>query len=123
MKSILNNTEYKIYDLLFIQKLSEEDAAKAIWWCAENYDGEDPINIGNTEEISIADLANLIGRIFSFKKKITFDTSKPDGQYRKPSSNKKLRDLGCDLSYTALEQGLEKTIDFFVKNYPNNRGI
>jgi GDP-L-fucose synthase len=100
-----------------------EDAAKAIWWCAENYDGEDPINIGNTEEISIADLANLIGRIFSFKKKITYDTSKPDGQYRKPSSNKKLRDLGCDLSYTALEQGLEKTIDFFVKNYPNNRGI
>lgn len=100
-----------------------EDIAQIIWWCAKNYEGADPINVGNTEEISIADLAELIGKIFSFRGRIIFDTNKPDGQYRKPSSNKKLKDLGCDFSYTSLENGLEKTIDFFVKNYPHNRGI
>lgn len=99
------------------------DAAQIIWWCAKNYDEENPVNIGNTEEISIADLANLIAKIFSFKGKIIFDKNKPDGQYKKPSSNQKLRKMGCDIKYTSLENGLEKTIDFFTKKYPNIRGI
>ena len=58
-----------------------------------------------------------------FKGQIKFDTSKPEGQFRKPTSNKKLRDLGCEIQYTPLSVGLESSIDFFVKNYPNVRGI
>lgn len=100
-----------------------EDAARVIWWCAENYNDPDPINIGNTEEVSIGDVAREIGRIIGFKGQIKFDTSKPEGQYRKPTSNKKLRDLGCDVKYTSLAEGLESSIEFFTKNYPNVRGI
>jgi len=100
-----------------------EDAAKIIWWCAENYNDSDPVNIGNTEEVPIGDVAREIGRIMGFKGQIKFDTSKPEGQFRKPTSNKKLRDLGCEIQYTPLSVGLESSIDFFVKNYPNVRGI
>lgn len=100
-----------------------EDAARTIWWVAENYDGEEPINIGNTEEISIGDLASLIGRIVGFKGKIKFDHTKPDGQTKKPTSNAKLKSLGYKGQYTTLEEGLSKTVEFFVKNYPNMRGV
>jgi len=99
------------------------DAAKIILWLAENYDGEDPVNIGNTEQVSINELATMIAEISGFKGKIVFDASKPEGQYQKPSSNKKLRDLGCDIQYTSLREGLVETISHFQNVYPNVRGI
>jgi len=100
-----------------------EDAAQIMWWVAKNYDEPDPINIGNTEEISISDLAELIGKILSYNGKIKFDATKPDGQYRKPTSNAKLISKGCKPEYTSLQKGLEISIEYFVNNYPNVRGI
>jgi GDP-L-fucose synthase len=99
------------------------DAAKIMWWIAENYDGSTPVNIGCTDEISIGDLATLIGKLIGFKGKIKFDSKKPDGQLRKPSSNEKLKKLGCDIEYTKLNVGLEETIEYFCKNYPKLRGV
>ena len=99
------------------------DAARAIWWIGHNYSGSDPVNVGNTTETSIGDLAGMIGRIIGFKGHIKFDYTKPDGQYRKPSSNARLRSLGYEGGYTSLEAGLTMTIDHFVRNYPNVRGV
>lgn len=99
-----------------------EDAARAVWWASEHYDGSSPINIGNTEEISIGDLSQLIGKIIGFKGQIKFDVGKPEGQFRKPTSNKKLLSRGYEPNYTPLEQGLEKTISHFISLYPNVRG-
>lgn len=99
------------------------DAAKAIWWLAENYDGEHPVNVGCTDEISIGDLAGKIGRLIGFKGQIKFDASKPDGQFRKPTSNDFMRSLGYNPTYTNLECGLARTIDDFTNKYPNVRGI
>lgn len=99
------------------------DAARIIHWLAENYEGEDPINIGNTEQFSIRKLAETIAKISEFDGEIVFDESKPDGQYQKPSSNKKLRELGWDEEYTPLEIGLSETIRHFENVYPNVRGV
>jgi GDP-L-fucose synthase len=100
-----------------------KDAASIILWLTENYDGVDPINIGNPEQVSIKDLAFLIGDSVGFKGDIIFDSSKPDGQFQKPSSNKRLLDLGWNGSYTTLEQGLKETIKVFKNRYPNFRGF
>jgi len=100
-----------------------EDAAKIIWWAVENYNEETPINIGNTEEISIKNLAGTIGEIIGFKGKIVFDTNQPEGQYRKPTSNAKLLSRGYTPNYTSIEVGLTKTIEHFISNYPNVRGV
>jgi len=99
------------------------DAAKIILWLAENYDGEDPVNIGNNEQVSIRELAEIISEISGFEGSIIFDSSKPDGQYRKPSSNLKLRELGWQGDYISLRDGLKETIEHFVSVYPNARGI
>lgn len=99
------------------------DAAKIILWLADNYNGEEPVNIGNTEQISIMALAQMIAEEVGYKGGNNFDRSKPDGQYEKPSSNKKLRDLGCSIQYTPLREGLKETIKSFQDRYPHVRGV
>jgi len=86
-----------------------------------DYKGNDPVILTTSEETSIRDLTNLICDIFGFKNKIIFDGSKPDGQFRKPSSNEKLRSIIGDYKFTPLREGLEETIDWFKKTYPNIR--
>lgn len=100
-----------------------KDAAKIILWLAENYDGEEPINIGNSDSISIEHLSLMIGEEIGFEGHVRFDASKPDGQYEKPSSNKRLRSLGWSGEYTPLREGLSETIKSFVSRYPNVRGV
>lgn len=99
------------------------DAARIILWLAENYDGPEPINIGNPEEVSIKKLVEMIGEEMNFKGQATFDNTNPDGQYRKPCSNAKLRSLGWDGEYVSLRAGLKETIKSFKMRYPDVRGI
>jgi len=99
------------------------DAAKIILWLAENYDGAEPVNIGNPEQISIMSLADIIAEEIGYDGGRIFDKSKPDGQYQKPSSNKKLMSLGWHGEYTPLREGLRATIKSFQSRYPNVRGV
>ncbi len=57
-----------------------------------------------------------------------FDTSKSDGQYRKPASNEKLIRLMRESSkdneefkFTPFEQGLKESVDWFIENYHQAR--
>ena len=99
------------------------DAAKIILWLAENYDGTEPVNIGNTSAISIESLAKTICEEIGYEGHVRFDVSSPDGQYEKPSSNERLMSLGWKGEYTNLRQGLHETINFFVQQYPQIRGL
>jgi GDP-L-fucose synthase len=99
------------------------DAAKIILWLAENYNCEEPVNIGNPEEISIMSLSHMIAEEIGYEGDINFDRNKPDGQYQKPSSNDKLRSLGWKGEYTSLRAGLHETINLFKERYPNVRGV
>jgi GDP-L-fucose synthase len=59
----------------------------------------------------------------NFKGQIIFDTSKPDGQYRKPSNNSVLNSLNPDFKFTPISYGLESTIKWFLTKYPLVRGV
>ena len=50
-----------------------------------------------------------------------FDTSKPEGQFRKPSDNSVIRSMFPDFEFTLMEDGLRESIGWFVENYPNIR--
>ena len=100
------------------------DIAKILLFLLENYNEPEPINVGNTEEYSIEEIVKLLCELLEYDGKINWNTSKPNGQYRKPSSNKKLIDLGWkENDYTPLKEGLKKTCEWFKINYPNVRGI
>ena len=101
-----------------------EDIAKAILFCLENYNSDMPINIGNTEEYLLKDVIGLLKKYLGYNGEIIFDITKPKGQVRKPSSNQRFLDLGWKKEwYTPLEKGLKNTCEWFIKNYPNVRGV
>ena len=100
------------------------DLAEILLFLLEHYDEPDPINVGNTNEISIKEAAETICEIMDFKGEITWDTTKPKGQHRKPSSNSKLLDLGWRKeNYTNFKKALTKTCEWVILKYPNMRGI
>lgn len=101
-----------------------EDIAKAIIFCTHTYNSSEPINIGNPQEYSLRQVIEIIKKELDYTGSIVYDTSKPKGQVRKPSSNQKLLNLGWKNEwYTPLEIGLKKTCEWFINNYPNVRGI
>jgi GDP-L-fucose synthase len=101
-----------------------KDIARALLLLVENYEDPDPINIGTTGEISIFNLVSKVADSLGIDQpKEIWDTSKPEGQFRKPSCNKKFIDMFPDFEYTDIETGLKETADWFKKEYPNVRGI
>lgn len=101
-----------------------KDIARALIYVLENYSSEEPINIGMTEERSISSVVDLVCDYLGYNGEINWDKSKPSGQFKKPSSNNKLINLGWDKSlYTAFEVGMKNTCDWFINNYPRIRGF
>ncbi len=98
-----------------------KDIARLTEWALENYEDPEPIIFTTAQETSIKDLANMVARLMDFKGPVIFDDTKPDGQYRKPSSNEKLMQAYPSFTFTTLEHGMEQTISWFVKNYESAR--
>lgn len=73
------------------------------------------INIGSGEEITIADLAQMIKKITGYHGRIVFDKSKPDGSPRKLLDSTRLSEANWQPEIS-LYQGLEKTCQWFVQN-------
>ena len=100
------------------------DLAIYLVFCLERYNDPEPINIGSTNEYKLKDIITLICKKLDYKGDIVYDTTKPKGQVRKPTSNKKFLNLGWkEQFYTPIEIGLEKTCNWFKDNYPNIRGL
>jgi GDP-L-fucose synthase len=97
------------------------DIAKLALWAIDNYDEESPIIFSSGIEVSIRELAELVARKIKFLGKLVFDAGKPDGQFRKPSDTTKLRKYQPDFQWTPLEEGIETTVEWFLKHYPKVR--
>ena len=96
-------------DFLFV-----EDAARGIVLAGEKYEGESIINLGSEQEISIKDLARTIAKIMNFSGQIIWDNTKPNGQPRRCVSNQKAKENFGFEAEISLEDGLQKTIDWYV---------
>lgn len=82
------------------------------------YESEIPCNIGTSEEITVKQLVGMVCDIFGYDGKVQWDTSKPGGQLRKPSSKGRIPH-----EYKSLYAGLKETCEWFALNYPNVRGV
>jgi GDP-L-fucose synthase len=98
-----------------------DDIAKLILWTLDNYSEDSPIILSSGIEVSIKETVELVAEKMKFKGKIVFDSTKPDGQYRKPSDTTKLKKYLPDFKFSSLDKGLENTINWFEQNYPNIR--
>ena len=94
-----------------------KDVAKLTQWVLENYNEPEPIILSTSNEITIKELVDIIVEIMNFKGNVKWDLTKPDGQYRKPSDNSKIKKYLPDFQFTDLYNGLKETIEYFQNNY------
>jgi GDP-L-fucose synthase len=75
------------------------------------------VNVGTGEDVTIAELAKLVGETVGYHGRIVFDASKPDGTPRKLLDVSKLRSLGWKAS-TPLPEGLRRAYAAFLERQP-----
>lgn len=93
-----------------------EDAARGIVLAAKQYDDARPVNLGSGREISIKKLAETITSLMGYQGRIIWDTAKPNGQPRRLfDSGRAKKEFGFE-ARVSFEDGLKKTIDWYVKN-------
>ncbi len=96
--------------------LHVDDLADCCSFLMENYEDELHINVGTGEDLTIRELAELVGSIVYPQAHLVFDASKPDGTRRKLLDTGRLSRLGWRSSIT-LARGIEQTYEHFLEHY------
>ncbi|XP_046967146.1 GDP-L-fucose synthase [Vanessa cardui] len=99
------------------------DLAKLMIWVLRNYDSVEPIilSVDEEDEVTISDVAEAIKKAYGYQGQIVYDTSKADGQYKKTASNRKLRSLYKDFTFTPFDKAIEETVAWFIENRDHAR--
>ena len=92
--------------------LHVDDLADACLFLMQQYDEEQPINVGWGQDVSIAELAGRIANVVGFSGRFEFDTAKPDGTPRKLLNTERLTRAGWRPSID-LEEGLRSTYSWY----------
>jgi len=92
--------------------LHVDDLAEACFTCMLKYNEPEPINVGTGEDVTIEELAEIIGDVVGYRGKIIWDTSKPNGTPRKVLNVDKIKSLGWEPKIT-LRQGIETTYEWY----------
>ena len=78
------------------------------------------MNVGSGHEYTIKQIAEEICRVVGFEKGLHFDSSKPDGAFRKPLDSSDIRATGWSPK-TDFATGLSKTYEWFLDNQKSLR--
>ncbi len=100
--------------------LYADDLANALVYLMLNYDEKEFVNVGYGSDITIGDLAKMIGEIVGFKGEIVFDASKPNGTPKKLMDSGRLFATGWQPK-THLKEGISLAYeDFLAKHSKKN---
>lgn len=118
-----NNTDFIIWGSgePLREFIYSKDIAKLSEMILNNDNILEPLIVTTGIETSIKDVAIEIAQHMNFTGNIIFDSTKPDGQFRKPSSNLELLKYFPNFKFTKLTDGIKKTIKWFNENYENTR--
>lgn len=90
-----------------------DDLADACVFLMNEYDGTDMVNIGTGRDLSIRELAETLKNVTGFDGEFVFNTSKPDGTFRKRTDVTRLHSLGWQAE-TTLAEGVQTTYDWYT---------
>jgi GDP-L-fucose synthase len=100
--------------------LYSDDLADACIFLMERYTGNDIVNIGSGQEITVRDLATIVNNAVGYQGTIAFDPTKPDGTPRKLLDCSKLHAMGWHHS-VELEDGIKHAYEDFKKMLGDKR--
>ncbi|MGH9457653.1 MAG: NAD-dependent epimerase/dehydratase family protein, partial [Thermoanaerobaculia bacterium] len=88
--------------------LHVDDLADALYVLMEKYEEPETINVGTGEDVTIAELAQLMKDVTGYEGRIAFDATKPDGTPRKLLDVSRIRAMGWS-AQIPLREGLTTT--------------
>jgi len=95
--------------------LHVDDLADACIFLLKTYSGEEHVNVGFGDDITIRELVETIAAAVGFEGRIVNDTSKPDGTPRKLMSSERIRAMGWRPSIP-FDEGIAATYQWFLEN-------
>jgi GDP-L-fucose synthase len=93
-----------------------DDLADACLHLMKDYSGDELINIGTGEDITIAQFARVVAAVVGYTGEISFDTSRPDGTPRKWLDVSRLAKLGWR-ARTSLEDGMKLAYQAYLAEH------
>jgi GDP-L-fucose synthase len=93
--------------------LFADDLADACRFVLEHYSDELHLNVGSGQEVTIGELAHIVGDVVGYRGEIVFDPSRPDGTPRKLLDITRLTNLGW-VAPTKLRVGLGRVYADFL---------
>ena len=95
--------------------LHVDDLAEACYKCMQDYEGEEHINVGTGEDVTIKEAATTIADVVGFTGGFNWDTSKPNGTPRKVLNIDKIKSLGWEPKIS-FKEGIESTYKWYLEN-------
>jgi nucleoside-diphosphate-sugar epimerase len=89
------------------------DLARGLLDLVERYPTSDPVNFSGERQISIANLARLISQLCGGRTAVVCDATKPAGPANRTLSGVKSQEVVGFFEKVGLEEGLQRTIDFY----------
>jgi GDP-L-fucose synthase len=99
-----------------------DDLAQAVVYALEHKLDDHLYNVGSGKDVTIKELARIIQKIIGHQGAVIWDNTKPDGTPRKLMDVSKMKAMGWQYS-TELEDGIQKTYDWFLKNIKNFKEV
>jgi GDP-L-fucose synthase len=101
--------------------LHVDECADALVHLMKVYSDHEHVNVGSGHELTIMELARIIGAVVGFEGAITLDPSRPDGTPRKLLDSSKLRSLGWE-SKLPIADGIASTYQWFLDHVGSPTG-
>lgn len=98
-------------DLLYV-----EDAANAIHLALQDRALGQVLNLGSGREVSVRQMAETICELVGYQGQLTWDTTKPGGAPRRALDPSKARDILGFKPKIGIREGLERTIDWYLRS-------
>jgi len=113
-----NDNKYVVWGTGKVKRefLFVDDLADACVFLMNSYVGNQTVNIGTGEDITIAELARTVAEVLKYKGNIIYDVSKPDGTPRKLLDVSKIHALGWRAK-TPLKKGIALAYKDFLSRY------
>lgn len=97
-----------------------DDLADACVFLLESYSGDQPINVGTGQDVSVSEVAKLVADVVGYRGNLSYDPSRPDGSPRKLLDVSKLTQMGWSAK-TTLPAGLQIMYNGFLAGHRRSK--
>jgi GDP-L-fucose synthase len=118
-----NNTDFVVWGSGKSRRefIFSKDLGKMVEFVLDHYNEPSPIILSTSDEISIREVVDLLVELFNFKGNVIFDTTQPEGQYRRPSDNTKILEYMPGFIFTPFYDAMKESVEWFINNYETVR--